>query len=466
MAQVKFYSTTAASYAAQVSANTVNGGGVYFVDGGELYKGTSRFGANKVWTTKPDENAGVIGGDLYINAGVTEVFDGVGKSWVSITNTNGWTSVSFGGEGSYIQAVSQGSDGAITATAVAFPVLAGGTDAGTVKLGDGSDVTVTGWSNLVASVSTNATTIASVSTALESLASTVASVSGRVTDLESVVSAADGGTVTASSGTFTNLTVTSTATFSATTVSATTLTVGGSTIETLISAGADARISAAKLSGSISSSEGTGLVNEGQVVTYVSAAIQSFDNAMHYIGITETEDMAQGWTGTPTITGKTYTEKKAGDIVLKGTSEYIWNGSSWEIIGDQGVYATKAELSASWSTLGTAAFVDTSTAVAADATTLPTGGAVASYVSSVIDELAGSSSDSDKGIAVEVVTADGQVSSVDVGVTLDTDIGPSTGTGAATDDEIPSSLAVRKAIESAISDATLVWLGADGNALT
>ena len=44
--QVKFYSTTAASYSAIANKDA---GGVYFVDGGELYKGTSRFGANKVY---------------------------------------------------------------------------------------------------------------------------------------------------------------------------------------------------------------------------------------------------------------------------------------------------------------------------------------------------------------------------------------------------------------------------------
>ena len=43
MAQVKFYSVSA-------SAERTDAGGVYFVDGGELYKGTQRFGANKVFT--------------------------------------------------------------------------------------------------------------------------------------------------------------------------------------------------------------------------------------------------------------------------------------------------------------------------------------------------------------------------------------------------------------------------------
>lgn len=43
MAQVKFYSVSSLP-------NNPDAGGVFFVNGGELYKGSSRFGANKVWT--------------------------------------------------------------------------------------------------------------------------------------------------------------------------------------------------------------------------------------------------------------------------------------------------------------------------------------------------------------------------------------------------------------------------------
>lgn len=76
--QVKFYSTAAADYAAQVAAASVNGGGVYFVDGGELYKGTQRFGANKVTAqeTPPTKAQGAIAGDINIYNNVTKVFDG------------------------------------------------------------------------------------------------------------------------------------------------------------------------------------------------------------------------------------------------------------------------------------------------------------------------------------------------------------------------------------------------------
>lgn len=75
--QINFYSVT------DMPASP-NEAGIYFKNGGELYKGSKRFGAGKVWTTKPAENAGVIAGDMYINNGVAEVFNG--SAWVSIVD--------------------------------------------------------------------------------------------------------------------------------------------------------------------------------------------------------------------------------------------------------------------------------------------------------------------------------------------------------------------------------------------
>lgn len=265
--QVKFYSTSAADYAAQVSASTVNAGGVYFVDGGELYKGTQRFGLGRV--TVAESTTGITGaarGDIVVTgAGAGWVFDGT--KWQSIGGdvgslTSAWRAdikaslagLSVGNANSYITNITQAADGSVTANAVAFPALNTGDNDGEVKLGSDA-AKVSGWDTL----------------------------KGRVLAIESIVDASTN-TVTAATGNFTNLNVSDTATFSATTISATTLTVGGSAIADLISAGADARISAAKLSGNISASNGTGLVNEGQVVNYVSAQLQSFDNAMHFKG--------------------------------------------------------------------------------------------------------------------------------------------------------------------------------------
>ena len=170
--------------------------------GGELYKGTSRFGANRVWTTKPEANAGVIGGDLYINAGVTEVFDGVGKSWVGITNKNGWSAATYGGAGSYIQEISQAADGTVTATAVPFNSKVKEAIGNGSVSGSGNGITVS-----------------------------VATTSGVVTSVQVSAATLSVDTITAATGNFTNLNVSNTATFSVTNVAASSLTVNGSTIE-------------------------------------------------------------------------------------------------------------------------------------------------------------------------------------------------------------------------------------------
>ena len=107
--QVKFYSTTAASYSA---ITTKDAGGVYFVDGGELYKGASRFGANKVYQVSTSAQLSAISdqisGDLAVGFGWTKAWNG--SAWVQIENdvqiktmvslmTSG---ISIGDESSYI----------------------------------------------------------------------------------------------------------------------------------------------------------------------------------------------------------------------------------------------------------------------------------------------------------------------------------------------------------------------------
>lgn len=79
MAQVKFYSVSALPA-------SPNADGVYFVQGGELYKGTSRFGAAKIFTATTQEQlnaiTGMITGDINVGFGPAKVFNG--ESWVNI----------------------------------------------------------------------------------------------------------------------------------------------------------------------------------------------------------------------------------------------------------------------------------------------------------------------------------------------------------------------------------------------
>ena len=90
MAQVKFYSVAA-------NAEKSDANGIYFVTGGELYKGTSRFGANKVFTAVAAASSldaatagitGQIGGDILVGFGAAKVWDAEANagsgSWVDL----------------------------------------------------------------------------------------------------------------------------------------------------------------------------------------------------------------------------------------------------------------------------------------------------------------------------------------------------------------------------------------------
>ncbi len=77
---------------------------------------------------------------------------------------------------------------------------------------------------------------------------------------------------------------------------------------------------------------------------YVDSKVQGLDgltNAMHFKGISTTE-ITNGGTQNPTIEGNVITTKEAGDVVLYSQKEYVWNGSSWQLLGDEGSYALKS----------------------------------------------------------------------------------------------------------------------------
>lgn len=289
MAQVKFYSK------ASLPTSSINDDGVYFINGGELYKGAQRFGLARV-TADADPSTNLttaVRGDINVYEGTATVFDGT--SWIALT------------------------DGALAAKV----------------------------------------------SAIETVVSVVTTQEGQ----EPVTTK----TVTADTGYFTNLTVSDTATFSVTTVSASSLTVGGSTINQI----AQAEITSATLTGSISNSQGTSLVTEGQVVNYVSAAVTSLGNVMHFEGTTA--DLAsiatpkngdiyvigggqaaadygwvdangKAWASTTTAETEGWTDVSTYATKLTSGKEYIYIAGEptgrWELIGDQNAYATAATVSA------------------------------------------------------------------------------------------------------------------------
>lgn len=155
MAQVKFYSVSD-------TTNLSDQGGIYFVKGGELYKGSERFGLGRVTkaATKEalDALTGVCRGDINVGYLGAQVWDGL--AWQPLGGDteslqNSWkgdisaavSGLATGGAGSIITQIKQDADGKVTATAVAFPEFTTGDADGEVKLGS-KNAKVNGWVEL------------------------------------------------------------------------------------------------------------------------------------------------------------------------------------------------------------------------------------------------------------------------------------------------------------------------------
>ena len=509
--QVKFYST------ATLPGNA-NNGGIYFVGGsktGELYKGTTRFGAGRVTqvanlSAAPSD---AIRGDIAVCAvGGAYAYDGtkwvaigpdlsaVKKSWQSdITSAINALDVDFVGASattSIITGIKQ-VDGKIVAHAEAFPALTSPSD-GHVSL-NGTNVEISGWSALV-----------SAKNDLQSRVSGLETWKGSITG-DVIV----GGTkVTAETGKFTNLTVSDTATFNATTVSATTLSVdtedgatfGGNTISAIADREALAKIAAIPsttksatggnvVTVSVTTSAGsvnkvevgvqkatsiaaTGSASDDKLATEkaVRDALNSLDNAMHFAGVVKALP-ASGKAGDIIVIDATPT----GANLVAG-QEYIYDGKKWELIGDQKSYAMNAyskagsavmtgvttvpgaldKLAGAVDTLNGADTVDGSVAKAVKDAKAYTDGKIA--------DLDSTASGGTQGVEISVGQTDGKLNEAAVTITKAT-LNSTLGTTAVADKTVATTigtgsdtaLATTSAVKAAITDAALVWCGADGN---
>lgn len=83
------------------------------------------------------------------------------------------------------------------------------------------------------------------------------------------------------------------------------------------------------------------LTTAAQVATYVKAKTAALTNAMHFRGALTPEENA-----TDIETLATVTSPEAGDIYLIGTKEYVFDGTNWTLLGDEGTYAVRATVEA------------------------------------------------------------------------------------------------------------------------
>lgn len=183
---------------------------------------------------------------------------------------------------------------------------------------------------LEGNVSTLSSGLTSLSGTVTTLSEGLATVSGNVTTLSSQL-----GTLSETVGTLSTGLGTVSSGLSSLSGAVSTLSGKVSANETAIST----------LSGKVSANETaisglTGRVTaaEGDIDA-LQAQIGSLTGAMHFIGVSTTNPAEEGG---PTVEDHEG-EFKSGDVVLFGTKEYVYNGTTWVELGDEGSHLTKTE---------------------------------------------------------------------------------------------------------------------------
>ena len=72
---------------------------------------------------------------------------------------------------------------------------------------------------------------------------------------------------------------------------------------------------------------------------YVTSAVSDLNGAMHFIGVSTTDPLSENG---PTIAD--VTSFKAGDVVLFGYDEYVFDGTKWITLGNESIYAKATEV--------------------------------------------------------------------------------------------------------------------------
>lgn len=85
------------------------------------------------------------------------------------------------------------------------------------------------------------------------------------------------------------------------------------------------------------------LVPSNLIKQYVDNAVAGLAQAMHFRGVAQS-GIEQGSTQDPKVPGFDFKNIVAGDVVIFDAQEYIWTGSYWHLLGDEGSYAVKGSI--------------------------------------------------------------------------------------------------------------------------
>lgn len=84
----------------------------------------------------------------------------------------------------------------------------------------------------------------------------------------------------------------------------------------------------------------------GAIIDYVTEKTAGLTGAMHFVGETAVViDSANNSRVNPQINGYDFSNARPGDVILANNAqEYVWTGSNWRLLGDEGSYAVKGSI--------------------------------------------------------------------------------------------------------------------------
>lgn len=85
------------------------------------------------------------------------------------------------------------------------------------------------------------------------------------------------------------------------------------------------------------------LVYNYAIKAYIDRATAGLTGAMHFIG-EATVVITPNSLVDPRISGYDFSKVQAGDVILYDSKEFVWSGSSWHLLGDEGSYAVKGSI--------------------------------------------------------------------------------------------------------------------------
>ena len=92
--------------------------------------------------------------------------------------------------------------------------------------------------------------------------------------------------------------------------------------------------------------ETNSLVPNYVIKRYIDDKTEGLSGAMHFIGdATVIIDPDVNAVVDPNISGYDFSHALPGDVVLSARKEFVWTGSRWRLLGDEGSYAVKGSIS-------------------------------------------------------------------------------------------------------------------------